>query len=163
MLITRVARGAAWRLRDPHGQALIEFALVVPVLMLLVLGIFDFGRALNYQNDETHLANEAVRYAAVGSCGGSGCSGGSIATQVANDADTPELRAGVSVTLCLPTGSSNAGAPVRANVSYVYRWLPSVVGMLGIPTTVTITASATQRLEKQATSGTPYGSIASSC
>jgi len=52
-----VARG---RLRDTNGQAVVELAPVVPVLILL--GILDFGRAFNYQNDETHLANEAVRY-----------------------------------------------------------------------------------------------------
>jgi hypothetical protein len=34
----------------------------------------DFGKAFNYWNDETHLANEAVRYAVVNKnpLGGSG-------------------------------------------------------------------------------------------
>jgi TadE-like protein len=139
------------------GQSLVEFALVVPVVILLILGILDFSRAFNYQNDETHLANEAVRYASVGNCG-PGCS--SITTAVLNDADTSELKNNASITLCLPPGTSGSpGDPIRAVVSYVYHWLPALVGSIGIPSTVTITASATQRLEKAATPGTLYGPL----
>jgi Flp pilus assembly protein TadG len=159
--LTRGASAVVRRLRPAQGQALVEFALVVPVLVLAIAGILDLSRAMNYQNDETHLANEAVRYASVGSCG-TGCS--SITTSVAGDAETSELQNNVSVSLCMPNGTSNLGDPIRAKVSYVYHWLPATLGTLGFPTTVTITASATQRLEKAATSGTsPYGTIASSC
>src|SRR5262249_50612518 len=103
--LTRGASAGVRRLRPAQGQALVEFALVVPVLVLAIAGILDFSRAMNYQNDETHLANEAVRYASVGSCGG--CS--SIPTTVAGDADTSELRNNVSVSLCMPNGTSNLG------------------------------------------------------
>jgi Flp pilus assembly protein TadG len=48
-----------------EGVALVEFAFVLPLLLVLVLGIVDFGKAFNYKNDETHLANQAARYAAV--------------------------------------------------------------------------------------------------
>jgi len=41
----RLARSAA---RD-RGAAAVEFALLLPVLLLLVFGIIDFGRALNAQ------------------------------------------------------------------------------------------------------------------
>src|SRR5438552_2693398 len=53
------------RLRCEQGQALVEFALVLPVLLLVVVGIVTFGRAMNYDSQETHLVNEAARYAAV--------------------------------------------------------------------------------------------------
>ena len=49
-----------------RGQAMVEFALVLPLLLLLIFGIFDFGRAINYWIDATHMSNEAARYAAVG-------------------------------------------------------------------------------------------------
>ena len=38
---------------DESGQALVEFALVLPLLLLLVLGMVDFGKAYNYWNDVT--------------------------------------------------------------------------------------------------------------
>ena len=50
---------------DESGVALIEFALVLPLLLLVLCGIFEFGRIYNYWIDETHLANEAARWAAV--------------------------------------------------------------------------------------------------
>jgi Flp pilus assembly protein TadG len=52
-----VMQAAAWlegrilslsrRARDAHGQSLVEFAVVLPVLMLIVIGIFEFGRTYN--------------------------------------------------------------------------------------------------------------------
>jgi Flp pilus assembly protein TadG len=33
--------------RDERGQSLVEFALVVPVLMLIIIGIFEFGKTYN--------------------------------------------------------------------------------------------------------------------
>ena len=33
--------------RDARGQSLVEFAIVIPVLMLIVVGIFEFGRTYN--------------------------------------------------------------------------------------------------------------------
>src|SRR3954454_12012785 len=52
-------------IRDESGTALVEFAFVLPLLLVLLLGIVDFGRAFNYWIDTTHLANVAARYAAV--------------------------------------------------------------------------------------------------
>jgi Flp pilus assembly protein TadG len=160
-LIAEARGDRSGRVRGDNGQALVEFALIVPVLILVILGILDFSRALNYQNNLTSMANQAVRYATVGNCG-AGCS--SITTAVINGADSAELRNNATLTLCLPNSTSNLGDPIRAKASYQYHWLPGLVNVLGIPTTLTITASATQRLEKAATSGTaPYGTINSSC
>jgi Flp pilus assembly protein TadG len=52
------------------GQSLVEFALVVPMLLLLVIGIAEFGRAWMTQNILTGAAREAVRIAAVPAPGG---------------------------------------------------------------------------------------------
>lgn len=43
------------------GAAAVEFALVVPLLLLLVVGIFDFGRAYNVQITLTQAARAAAR------------------------------------------------------------------------------------------------------
>ena len=59
----------ARRIRDTwknkKGQSLVEFALVVPLLLLLVIGIAEFGRAWMTQNILTGAAREAVRILAV--------------------------------------------------------------------------------------------------
>jgi hypothetical protein len=53
-------------LRAHHGQrsqALIEFALVSPVLLLLLFGIVDIGRAVFYYDTLNHAAREGARTA----------------------------------------------------------------------------------------------------
>lgn len=54
------------RTRNPKGQALVEFALILPVLMLLLLGIVEFGRAWNAKQVLTDAAREGARLAVVG-------------------------------------------------------------------------------------------------
>ena len=51
---------------DDTGAAAVEFALVLPVLLLLVFGIIDFGRAYHSQVTLTHGAREGVRILALG-------------------------------------------------------------------------------------------------
>ena len=52
-------------LGDRKGQNLVEFALLVPILLLIVFGIAEFGRAWMTRNILTGAAREAVRLAAV--------------------------------------------------------------------------------------------------
>lgn len=48
-----------------RGQALVEFALVLPLFMLLLLAVFDFGRVVWVNNMVQNAAREAARYAIV--------------------------------------------------------------------------------------------------
>jgi Flp pilus assembly protein TadG len=52
--------------RNRCGQAIIEFALVLPLLLLVLLGITEFGRAFYTLNVLTQAAREGARLAAVG-------------------------------------------------------------------------------------------------
>lgn len=55
------------RMGGTRGQSLVEFALVAPILLLLVIGIAELGRAWMAHNVVTGAAREAVRIAAVNS------------------------------------------------------------------------------------------------
>ena len=46
---------------DDAGQALVEFALVFSLLLILVIGIFEFGRAWNAYQVITDAAREGAR------------------------------------------------------------------------------------------------------
>ena len=48
-----------------RGANLVEFALIAPLLIMLVMGIIDFGWILSTQQDVRHGAREAARLAAV--------------------------------------------------------------------------------------------------
>jgi Flp pilus assembly protein TadG len=58
-------RRHARRWRCDGGQALVEFALVVTVLLLLILGLVEFARAWNTQQVLTDAAREALRSSVV--------------------------------------------------------------------------------------------------
>lgn len=52
--------------QSDRGAAAVEFALVLPILLLVVCGIIDFGRAYNAKITLTHAAREAARVWALG-------------------------------------------------------------------------------------------------
>jgi Flp pilus assembly protein TadG len=62
-MMVRRSRGS--RERD-RGAVAVEFALLLPLLLLLVFGIVDFGRALNAQVTLTQAAREGARLEALG-------------------------------------------------------------------------------------------------
>lgn len=126
----------------------------MPVLLLLLLGMLEFGKAFNYWIDQTHLANEGARWAAVNRNPGPG----SLQQYVRQQANTPELRNGgttsvgspLQVCISFPNGTSNVGDPVRVTVSTTYNWLPILGSRLGVTQTA-MSASATMRLEARPT------------
>lgn len=60
-MTSRIVRG-----RGRQGQALVEFALILPLLMLVLFGIVEFGRAWNAKQVLTDAAREGARLAVVG-------------------------------------------------------------------------------------------------
>lgn len=58
------------RRREARGQTLVEFALILPIFILLLVGIVDFGRAIYAYNTISNASREAVRVAIVNqNCG----------------------------------------------------------------------------------------------
>jgi Flp pilus assembly protein TadG len=47
--------------RKRNGQGLVEFAFVFPIFIMLLLGVFDIGRAVFAYNEITNAAREGVR------------------------------------------------------------------------------------------------------
>jgi TadE-like protein len=56
------------RFREARGTALAELAFVLPLLLVLLLGMLDFGKAFYDWMTETHLAGAGARLAAVNYC-----------------------------------------------------------------------------------------------
>jgi Flp pilus assembly protein TadG len=53
-------------MKSEKGQSLVEFALVVPILALLLFGIVDFGRIFHAYLTIDHAGREAARAASIG-------------------------------------------------------------------------------------------------
>jgi Flp pilus assembly protein TadG len=157
--------------RDESGVAIIEFALVLPLLLLLILGVIDFGKAINYWIDETHLANAGSRWAVVDNWPGKG-SGTTLQQAILKQADTGELRGQVegtqgkghahSAVVCIsfPNGTHHVGDPVEVRVSYDYRWLHFITSQVKLATPSTsVAGSSTMRIEANLdTDVSPYSS-----
>jgi Flp pilus assembly pilin Flp len=52
-------------IRNEDGAAVVEFALVAPLLILLLFGIMDFGRAFYTVNNIISAVREGARYGAI--------------------------------------------------------------------------------------------------
>ena len=61
-----IRRAATARSVDDRGAAAVEMALVLPILLVLVFGIIDFGFLFNAQVSLTQATREGVRLGAVG-------------------------------------------------------------------------------------------------
>lgn len=147
------------RLRGEKGQALVELAFVLPLVLLFLFGIIDFGLALNTQNEETNIANIAVREAAViGTTSTVTCTLNGVATtehylsqwtqceaQVLGE--TPPANVCVYDTETSPTGTTyTTGDPVEVQLSSPFGWLKLITDKVG-DLSSTIGASATMRVE----------------
>jgi Flp pilus assembly protein TadG len=49
------------RIQNRRGQATVELALILPVLLLLILGIIEFGKAWNLAQIATDAVRESTR------------------------------------------------------------------------------------------------------
>lgn len=142
--------------REQSGQALVEFTLVLPVLIVLLFGMLDFGKAYNYWNDATHLTAEGVRFAAVNRKPDSS-NAASLQAQIRSSADTAELRAGgtstvgVAPQVCVdfPNGTSNVGDPVRVRMTFQYTFISVIAKAVsgGAVFTKTVNTTSVMRLE----------------
>jgi Flp pilus assembly protein TadG len=146
--MSHLTRQFATRLsRDQSGSAVIEFALVLPLLLVLAFGILDFGKAFNFWIDQTHLANTGARWAGVDRNPGA-ADGLSLQQYIKSRANGSELKSGASVCITFPAGE-NVGDPVVVEVSYPYNWLQFLDNQPGSTlTSTTINSTATMRLEQ---------------
>ena len=128
--------------RRERGTALIEFALVLPLLIVLTLLVVDFGRAFYVKNLLEQAAREGARRLAVGS---SVAEAGSITRYVASASGIDSTRISVTALDLDPTGPNQ----VRMTVTMQFNWLyPGVFGLLGTsPSGTTLTGTCAMRRE----------------
>jgi len=142
------------RFRSESGQAAVEFALVLPLLVLIIIAILHFGKVMNYWLDLNHVASEGARKVAVNTY----ATDSEYEAYIRGRLETGELRTGgttsvpaaATVAVCLPAGSRLVGDPVTVQVAVGYS-LPF------IGTAVTLRGTATMRLEQELPAGVGGG------
>jgi Flp pilus assembly protein TadG len=139
----RLPRLARLLWSNQRGTAVVEFALVAVPLALIVFGILDFGRALNYYNDMTQLAGQGARAAAVNQNPDGTAADGNFQKILADEADSPELKNATNhVSVCIGSLPSATGQPIAVTVSYSFHFIPLVH-----PIAITLSSTQTERFE----------------
>ena len=126
-------------LKNNKGQAMIEMAIILPILLLLVLGIFDFGRILYSQI----LLEKNARYAArVGIVKNSD----SEIMQAINESSSGLDSSRLNIVIDPSQSARSSGDSLRVKLDYdIDIFTPLMSNIIGSP--VNISGEATMRVE----------------
>ncbi|HEY8491025.1 MAG TPA: TadE/TadG family type IV pilus assembly protein [Dehalococcoidia bacterium] len=125
--------------RGERGQSLVEFALVLPLFLILVFGIVDFGNALQDYITLSNAAREGARL---------GVTGVPEATIRQRTLDTAAAVGG-PVTVTVTNACGQVGQSLRVQARYTYQPITPLGSFIaGISGGIPLSVSADMRLEK---------------
>lgn len=121
------------------GQAIIEFALVMPILALIIVGIFDLGSGVFANNMIENAARAGARAAVI---------------KLNNDAAIRQHVRAVAPTLNLPDSQITISPsptrtfdePVTVTVTYTYKPITPFIGQI-LPSGIKLSAKSTMIVE----------------
>jgi hypothetical protein len=132
------------RARRERGSTVVEFALILPAFLLILLGVMDFGKVMYYFQSATQAAATGARQAAVDRWPGAGTM--TLQTWVRNQLKTKELRNDAQVCVRFPdSGATQPGYRVEIRV-YVPYDIPLVNAFTG-GDDILVKSAATMRIE----------------
>ena len=127
------------RLRREHGQTMVEFALTLPVLLMLVLGIAQLGVAFNHYIQLTDATRAGARFGAPLDCSGTCDRTDKVVSKVrASAANLDSAQVNVSV-----TSTWQPGTDLRVCASYPYA-----INLIGlVVSSGSLNSCTTERVE----------------
>jgi len=153
VFLKRLKRGNR---KGEKGQALAEFVLVLPIFLILVFAIIDFGLGFHAWLTVTNSAREGARLGAVRGPAAGGCDNDSstladnIDCRVRETAESLD-QAKLSVTTTNAQGTPGSSVVVKVDYDYdLITPLDNVLGLLSggsIGPTLSFTSTADMRLE----------------
>lgn len=121
-----------------RGQSLVETALILPIILLILLGLLEFGRIMSGWMIITHASREGARLASLGG------SNSQITTRVKAVSTTLTLT---NMTVAIsPSSNRNTGTMVTVNVSYTINLMTPFVGAI-VGNSIPMDAQTTMRVE----------------
>lgn len=108
-----------------RGAVAVEFAIIAPILVLLLMGIIEYGRAYNAQVSLTNAAREGVRVMAVNN----NLVTARTATKNAGVSLTPALTdSNIAFSASNGTGTCTPGAQMTVTITYSLNSLTGIAG-----------------------------------
>lgn len=124
-----------------HGQSLVEFAVILPLLLLIVLGTVDLGMGFKTYIALTNASREGVRWISIHPSDPDGAK-----ARVSEEAERVGLEDGLfteggyTVSFSPDQSSYSAGDKVTVNVDFEYELLfGTITGLPAIPFTASST------------------------
>lgn len=143
----KVVRTLWQRARDDRGAAIIEFALVAPLLLVLVWGIIEAGRAFYTINSLASAVRDGARYGAACNLGAPGntltLTGTACETEIRDMVVTAFQPLGPALNTAQVTPTVVGGNRIRVVATYPYQPITPVPGWR-----VTISRAAVFRYER---------------
>jgi Flp pilus assembly protein TadG len=124
---------------------------VLPVLVLLLVGIVDFGVVMGAQTQVANAAREGARAGALTGKQSQAERAAELAIEdmPGSSEDDTEVKVTCTTTsgaaCSLADTSSDTGSMITVRINYVHTWLSPV--MLGFSPTITLTAESRMRIE----------------
>lgn len=144
-----------------RGAALVEFALVAPLLIFLVVGIVEFGWLFAQMNEIRHVAQEGARWGAVSrpDINGGGMSWLDLRDRACAAANLPS---GTTVSIDGSPGAGTKGETATVTVTAAVQSL-SGLPLVTVFLPSTLSNTATFRLEQDAQWSAPIAQAAKDC
>ena len=118
--------------KDKHedGQAMVEFALVLPIFLLILCGIIDFGWLFYNQLSLNNACREGARYAVVNTADGSNTQ--AIINHINNSTTTVFANDGVNIEIEYSSPADPTAGDItvslEADISFFTPVLSTVLG-----------------------------------
>ncbi len=137
---------------EDKGASLVEFALIAPLLVMLLFGMVEFGWGMAQQVDVRHKAREALRIAIVDG----------PETDVVNRICGGDLIAADDITSILRSGGTDVGDAVTVTVEANFAQLTGMFNWVW-GSNPTIASTVEGRVEQPATDWVPGEDLESQC
>jgi Flp pilus assembly protein TadG len=128
------------------GAVAVEFALIIPIFLMLVLGIIEFGRAFNIQVSLSEAARETARYTAIHTNDPSGFSlADARAVGISAAPSVPLVPANIQIAY---SGGSDcpAGDTVAVTINVVTPYMTGLPALVpGMPANLDISSKGVMR------------------
>lgn len=108
-----------------RGAVAVEFAILAPVLVMLLLGIMEFGRAYNVQTTLTNAAREGVRSMAINNSQ-------ATARTAAKNAATQLSPALTDVNIAFSAANCAVGTQITVTITYSLSTMTGIAGPFGM-------------------------------
>ena len=116
--------------RREDGQSMVEFALILPIFLLILCGIIDFGWLFYNQLSLNNACREGARYAVVHTADDADT--GAITAHIENLSSTVISNDGVRITVTYTTPNDPTAGDIRvdmeADISFFTPVLSTVMG-----------------------------------